>query len=180
MGSSFDDAVLLDVGGPGLATVLLAARFEKTVAVNLDRKSLLPDHISAPQSFHKIIGDGCNLPLADNSVDFAFSDNVIEHVREREKFVGELRRVARKGFLLTTPNFWFPLEPHYRMPFLQFLPQFARRWLLRSFSIGFFQSHKEFIRLLTASDLKALLPGIKVEGLALFLWPETLVAWYRK
>ena len=117
-------ATLLDVGGPGMATLLLAHRFQRVLVANIAAESLSPSHIPTAERFDVVIGDGCGLPLGDNSVDFVFSDNVIEHVSEpkRESFVNELRRVARMGFLITTPNYWFPFEPHYHMPFFQFLP----------------------------------------------------------
>lgn len=174
-------ATLLDVGGPGMATLLLAHRFQRVLFANITVEALSPSHIPTPERFDVIIGDGCALPLGDNSVDFVFSDNVIEHVSEpkRESFVNELKRVARMGFLITTPNYWFPFEPHYHMPFFQFLPQAARERFLRLASFGFVDDPTETIALLSGRDLQRLVPDAKVTGIGFTPFPETLLASWR-
>jgi Methyltransferase domain len=74
--------------------------------------------------------DGRELPFADGSFDLGFSNAVIEHVaggREgQRRFVGELCRVAARVFV-TTPNRWFPLDPHTLLPFVHWLPADSRR-----------------------------------------------------
>jgi ubiquinone/menaquinone biosynthesis C-methylase UbiE len=177
-----DRATLLDVGGPGLATVLLAPYFKTVVAVNLDPEALSPSHIADPESFVRIMGDGCILPLRDKSVDLVLCDNVIEHVREqaREGLISELRRVSKNGFFITTPNYWFPFEPHYHMPLFQFLPLHWRESLLRRASFGWVSDPNEFIRLLSRRDLQRLLPEATVNGIGFTPFPETLVAWWRQ
>jgi len=177
-----DEATLLDVGGPGLATVLLAPYFRTVVTLNLNPGALSPSHVPAAESFVKIIGDGRVLPLRDKGVDLVLCDNVIEHVSEqvREGFVTELRRVAKRGFFITTPNYWFPFEPHYHMPLFQFLPPRSREWLLRRASFGFVTDPSEVISLLSRRDLQRLLPHATVSGIGFTPFPETLVAWWRQ
>jgi SAM-dependent methyltransferase len=48
--------------------------------------------------------DGERLPLADDSVDTAILLEVIEHLEDPARLLGEARRVARRGVLVTTPN----------------------------------------------------------------------------
>ena len=70
-------------------------------------------------------GDALNLPFADGAFDIAFSNAVIEHVGGRDaqhRFVGEALRVARRAFV-TTPNRWFPVEVHTRLPIVHWLPE---------------------------------------------------------
>jgi SAM-dependent methyltransferase len=70
-------------------------------------------------------GDACALPFADDAFDLYFSNAVIEHVGGEERqqaFVGEAVRVARRAFV-TTPNRWFPLEVHTRLPLVHWLPE---------------------------------------------------------
>jgi len=59
-----------------------------------------------------------------------FCNSVIEHVPldERERFASEIRRVAQRYFV-QTPNRWFPIEPHYMLPLIQFIPAKLRRHL---------------------------------------------------
>jgi SAM-dependent methyltransferase len=69
-------------------------------------------------------GDALALPFEDGAFDVVFSNAVIEHVGEREqqrRFVQEALRVARRAFV-TTPNRWFPVEVHTRLPLVHWLP----------------------------------------------------------
>ena len=69
-------------------------------------------------------GDACSLPFRDDSFDVVFSNAVIEHVGGRERqqrLVEEALRVGRRVFL-TTPNRWFPVEVHTRVPLVHWLP----------------------------------------------------------
>ena len=69
-------------------------------------------------------GDGCALPFPDGSFDIVHSNAVIEHVGGRdmqEAFVREALRVGRRVFL-TTPNRFFPVEVHTRLPLVHWLP----------------------------------------------------------
>jgi SAM-dependent methyltransferase len=68
--------------------------------------------------------DALELPFADDSFDVVFSNAVIEHVGDRERqrrFVAEALRVGRRAFI-TTPNLWFPVEVHTRLPLVHWLP----------------------------------------------------------
>ena len=175
-------ATLLDVGGPGMATTLVADRFQSVIVANIGEEALRPGHLAAADAFRRVLGDGCALPLADHSVDFVFSDNVIEHVYEesRERFINELRRVAARGFLITTPNYWFPFEPHYHMPLFQYLPEAAKDRLLRRARFGFVNDAGETIKLLSRRDLRRLVPEATVSGIGFTPYPETLVASWRR
>ena len=70
-------------------------------------------------------GDALDLPFGDGSFDVVFSNAVIEHVGDRaaqRQFVEEALRVARRAFV-TTPNRWFPVEVHTRLPLVHWLPE---------------------------------------------------------
>ena len=79
--------------------------------------------------------DGRRLPFADGAFDLGFSNAVVEHVdggREgQRRFVHELARVARRVFV-TTPNRFFPVEVHTRLPFVHWLPPATRDRLVRA------------------------------------------------
>ncbi len=81
-------------------------------------------------SAHYVRGDALEMPFADGEFDIVFSNAVIEHVGGREqqrRFVEESLRVARRAFV-TTPNRWFPVEVHTRLPLVHWLPdRFAHR-----------------------------------------------------
>src|SRR5215207_6216230 len=72
-------------------------------------------------------GDALELPFEDGSFDVVFSNAVIEHVGGKEaqrRFLAEALRVAPRAFV-TTPNRWFPIEVHTRLPLVHWLPDAA-------------------------------------------------------
>lgn len=105
----------------------------------------------------------------DKEFDLVVSDSVIEHVENYEnqkKMAGEIRRVGKRYFV-QTPNFFFPMEPHFLFPFFQFLPLSVKTLLLAYFSPGGRQPTKDpekaesiakSIRLLKKSEVKQLFP----------------------
>lgn len=113
-------------------------------------------------------GDACDLPFADDAFDIVFSNAVIEHVggRERQRaFVHEALRVGRRVFL-TTPNRWFPLEVHTRLPFVHWLPEAAAH---RAYDLAGKAFAKEN-HLLGPADLRSLFPvPVRVVNLGLTL-----------
>ena len=107
-----------------------------------------------PALFTVIIADGCQLPFADGAFDIAHSNSTIEHVgdwQRREAFAREIRRVAR-CYYVQTPAFGFPLEPHYRFPYFQMLPEPARIWMLQHFALGPFPVAKDLADAIRFSD----------------------------
>jgi 2-polyprenyl-3-methyl-5-hydroxy-6-metoxy-1,4-benzoquinol methylase len=92
--------------------------------VNLD-----PSHASGgkEEELVKMIqGNACDLSsIADREYDILFSNSVIEHVGQWRNMVAmanEVKRVSKR-YLVQTPYFWFPIEPHARTPFLHWIPQ---------------------------------------------------------
>ncbi len=88
------------------------------------------------------------LPFADNSFDFIHCVSVIEHVDNVEKSLKEMIRVLNpKGTIyLSTANYIFPYERHYKIPFPTFLPKiFGYLYLwIRGRPCSFFQ-HLKFV-----------------------------------
>jgi hypothetical protein len=122
--------------------------------------------------------DGTLLPFDDDEFDVAFSNSVIEHVPRhlQAAFAAEIRRVARRYFV-QTPNRYFPLEPHYQVPFFQFMPERTQRALNRRFDLGWqARGHWEEIRLLSSRDLKRLFPDGQVYRERILGLPKSLLA----
>ncbi len=86
------------------------------------------------------VGDATDLSrYADQSFELTHSNSVIEHLGAWDtmsRFAAEAQRVGR-AYYLQTPNFWFPVDPHYyALPFFHWLPRPARAALFRRFSIA--------------------------------------------
>ena len=113
--------------------------------------------------------DGRELPFADGQFDLGFSNAVVEHVaggRDGQRlFVHELCRVSRRVFV-TTPNRWFPLEVHTRLPLVHWLPEPVAH---RAYEVTGRAWAKEN-HLLGPGDLRALFPvPVRVVNLGLTL-----------
>jgi SAM-dependent methyltransferase len=93
------------------------------------------------------------LPFADDAFDLVYCSSVIEHVPppRRRAFAAELRRVGR-GWLVQTPAFGFPLEPHSLLPGAHWLPPRLRRPYWRLGATGGWEE----ISLLRRSELESL------------------------
>jgi SAM-dependent methyltransferase len=115
-------------------------------------------------------GDACALPFGDGSFDVVFSNAVVEHVGDGERqrrFVAEALRVGRRVFL-TTPNRWFPIELHTRLPLVHWLPEPAAH---RAYELVGRSWAKEN-HLLGPRDFRALFPperAVTVHNLGLTL-----------
>jgi len=146
------------VGEPGVAFTIL----------NLEPQAVRYDH------FHSIVGDATDLSLfADASFDVVFSNSVIEHVgnlSHQRRMAQEIRRVGRRYFL-QTPNYYFPIEPHFLFPGFQWLPLETRAWLLHHFDLGWYKrqptraaarQEAAAVTLLRKNELLSLFPGAQL------------------
>jgi hypothetical protein len=111
--------------------------------------------------------------FADRSFDVVFSNSVIEHVgglENQERMAAEVIRIGRRYFI-QTPNFGFPIEPHFLFPGFQWLPETSRIWLVRHFALGWVEravddrAARQLVRdncLMTERQFRSLFPGAKI------------------
>lgn len=128
-----------------------------------------------------VVGDGCKMNFGDKSFNVVISTAVIEHVgdwQKQKKFANEIRRVGKKYFV-TTPNKWFWIDPHYRLPFFHLLPIDLRRWLVENFSVGG-KPKGEWIDIypLDEGQMKELFPEAEIIKQKWFGQEITLIAAY--
>lgn len=111
--------------------------------------------------------DGVHLPFEDDSFDVVLSNHVIEHVGDRGQqatHLAELRRVLRPGGVgyLAVPCRWMLVEPHFKLPFLSWMPMGMSHVYVRLASKG---THYD-CRPLTCGQLEPML------GAAGFAWRQ--------
>jgi SAM-dependent methyltransferase len=142
-----------------------------------------------PDGFTYIQGDGRDTRLPDSGFDLAFSNSVIEHVGNfdnQRRFANELLRVGRRIYC-QTPNRWFPIEPHFLVLGVHWLPRkwfthFVHRYL--TLNGWTYKPDPETsaamisaIRLLTRRELLELFPGCKMKTEWCMGLPKSFVVW---
>lgn len=136
----FGHVKLLDVGGRKLYWNILPDGFLRKNNVSITLLNLAIDLNGADDEIFKhVAGNACDMSeFPDKSFHIAHSNSVIEHVggwRNVKKFANETRRVAN-GLFIQTPNFWFPVEPHYVMPLLHWCPRPIQETILLKLPLG--------------------------------------------
>lgn len=146
--------IILDIGAGGGDLWDKYASFKNINLIGLDIRAC------GSRVYKKfIIGDCRKLPFADKSVDIIFSNSVLEHVGnyEQQRFAAnEIMRVGKRYFV-QVPNKHFPIEPHYFIPLLQYLPV---KWQNHITRILFRES--EEIYLPTKKQLKLLFKNAEI------------------
>jgi len=76
-----------------------------------------------PQNFKQEFSE--KISSLDNSFDFIHCYTVLEHVQDINKSLDEMIRITKSGgkIYINTPNYSFPYEGHYKIPFPTFLPK---------------------------------------------------------
>jgi hypothetical protein len=125
---------VLDLGGTEESWRMVPSRPANLLIVNH------PDAISEHKK-NTHLGDACDPTLLEGErFDLVFSNSVIEHVGghyRREQFAETVMRLGEHHWI-QTPYRYFPIEPHYVCPGLQFLPTTAQVALGRHWPIGSF------------------------------------------
>jgi len=179
---------MLDVGGtpdfwrrmrfvppPGCRIVLLNRR----------RPDLDPD-----PGLEAVLGDATDMSMfGDRCFDVVFSNSAIEHVGDRaaqERMAAEVRRVGRR-YVVQTPSYWFPLEPHFLLPGIQWLPAAARAEVVFRLRPGWYgagvrsrgeaREAVDSIRLLRRWELARLFPEARIGVERLVGLPKSYVAY---
>ena len=109
----------------------------------------------------------------ENEYDLVYSNSLIEHINNflhQKKLAREIARIG-KHYFIQTPNYYFPVEPHFLFPMFQFLPLGLKTKLIRNYDLGWFKKETDIVkanelansvRLLKKSELKEIFPDGKI------------------
>jgi hypothetical protein len=185
----YGHVTIIDVGGNRqywslLPTEMFEQKRISVAVVNPDKSQLGEEE----PHFSFVQGDGCDLSMFNASAfHIAHSNSVLEHVggwNRMRRFAGEISRVAER-YLVQTPHYWFPLEPHCFFPFFHWLPRSWRVALVIKFQLGHWPRQKtkeaamclvESARLLDKKKFAALFPQAEIRTERLILIPKSLLA----
>ena len=188
--SDSDSCSILDIGG----TYGFWNTWEEDInqnQVSVTCVNLNPSHYDADKknSFVTMIrGNACDLShIGDEEYDIVFSNSVIEHVgswANMQAMAREVDRVAPR-YIVQTPNFWFPIEPHARTPMLHWVPEQIAYRIVMKRKCGFWNKQDnvsdavsiiQSAKLIDFKQLQVLFPSAKIEKEKFFLFTKSLLA----
>ena len=168
---------LLDVGGTEDYWHQVGSIGEEVMKITL--LNLVPSP-ARTSNMNSLACDARRLCFKDYEFDIVFSNSVIEHIDDHKRVADEIRRVGR-AYWVQTPNYYFPIEPHAFIPFLQFFPPKARPYLVQYFSPKERRGVKREIldiQLLKRQELEVLFPEAQIWEEKMFGMTKSFVALY--
>lgn len=130
---------VLDLGGWLSSWRAVSGRPAEVVSVNLQPQADEPDAWGT-----SVVGDACEPPawLLRESFDLVYSNSLIEHVggHQRCTALAEVVHAAAPHHWVQTPYRYFPVEPHWLFPGMQFLPARAQALVAEKWHFGFMSS----------------------------------------
>lgn len=158
---------ILDIGGTEYFWWQMGLINKKELKITLLNRWKQP---TQAKNIKSIVGDARDLSLfKERQFDIVFSNSLIEHLgtyKNQLQMAKEAQRVG-KAYFIQTPNKFFPIEPHFLLPFFFLIPKKIRPFLVYHLSLkcrGRFTSMLEVnrfinsIRLVTEEDLKKMFP----------------------
>ena len=183
---------IIDIGGSISYWRRVGIDFLINQKVRIDLVNLSDDEFyrsaDDDQIFSCMIGDARATGLPDMSYDLCHSNSVIEHVGlwwDFESCANEIRRIA-PVYYVQTPNFWFPVDPHFwRFPTIHWLPRPARIRLIQMLPLAFsgrapdYRTACEFAddaRLLNRAQMRCLFPEAELHAERFLLLAKSFIA----
>lgn len=133
---------MLDAGcASGIITQALAPNFGFAVGVDADETGIrMGDSGPSNPTNHATImrASTAALPFPDSAFDVVICTQVYEHVANQQALADELFRVVKPGgwCFFSGPNRLWPIEDHYKLPFLGWLPRVWANVYLRLLGRG--------------------------------------------
>ena len=102
--------------------------------------------------------------LSEFSSDLVISNATIEHVGgflKQKKMIENIIKLTKKIFIITTPNKFYPIELHTKIPFIHWLPKLTYRRILKFLGLSFY-AQEENLNLLDVHQLQEMLNDQKI------------------
>lgn len=178
----FESLRLLDLGGTTIFWERAPVRPKSVTVINLDDPG---DGLSWVRPLRGDALDADKL-AGDQEYDLVFSNSLIEHLGGHLKRVvfAEVVRSMAPRYAVQTPYRYFPIEPHWVFPGMQFLPTNVRGWIAPRWPLG--QTHgwpeqqatQEVMctELLGVTDMRFYFPDARIEWERFAGLPKSMTA----
>ncbi len=133
-GTRLGTLVLLNVGASsGAMDAVFAEAFAKVVGIDIDDNAIrYAQQQYVRENLRFLVADALDIPFPACAFDVVVCSQIYEHVPDQPKLFAEIHRVLRPGGIcyFAATNRLVPIEPHYRLWFLSWLPRpLADRYL---------------------------------------------------
>jgi hypothetical protein len=136
---------------------------------NIDEFKCISDQIVKSDFFNKKIKKSITEEFSENelinfSSDLVVSNATIEHVGNtlnQKKMLENVIKLTKKIFVITTPNKFYPIELHTKIPLIHWFPKSIYRKILKFLGLSFYADEKN-LNLLSVNELKKMLDNYKI------------------
>ena len=137
---------------------------------NIDNFKCISDQIVSSDFFDKklkksITEEFSNNELYEFSSDLVVSNATIEHVGNtlnQKKMLENVIKLTKKIFVITTPNKFYPIELHTKIPLIHWFPKSIYRKILKFLGLSFY-ANEENLNLLSVNEFKKMLDNYKIK-----------------
>ena len=153
---------------------------------NIDKFKSISDQIVNSDFFHKSLNKSITEEFLENelydfSSDLVVSNATIEHVGNtlnQKKMLENIIKLTKKIFVITTPNKFYPIELHTKIPLIHWFPKSIYQKILKFLGLSFY-ANEENLNLLTVDELKKILNSQKIayeiKFLKLFFFKSNII-----
>jgi len=136
---------------------------------NIEKFKCISDQIVDSDFFYKKLKKSITEEFSENefyefSSDLVISSATIEHVGgvlEQKKMIDNIIKLTKKIFIITTPNRFYPIEMHTKIPLLHWFPKPIYRKILKIIGLSFYANEKN-LNLVGIRELKEMLNNQKI------------------
>ena len=136
---------------------------------NIDKFKCISDQMVNSDFFNKKLKKSITEEFSENelyefSSDLVISNATIEHVGgelKQKKMIENIIKLTKKIFIITTPNRFYPIELHTKIPLIHWFPKSTYRKILKFLGLSFY-ANEENLNLLSANELKKMLNNQKI------------------
>ncbi|MDA7468479.1 hypothetical protein N8923_03785 [Candidatus Pelagibacter ubique] len=136
---------------------------------NIDKFKCISDQMVNSNFFNKKLKKSITEEFSENelyefSSDLVISNATIEHVGgelKQKKMIENIIKLTKKIFIITTPNRFYPIELHTKIPLIHWFPKSTYRKILKFLGLSFY-ANEENLNLLSANELKKMLDNQKI------------------
>lgn len=163
---------LLDYGcSVGLMTRYFGYKFNRIVGVDVDGQAIrIARKRNRKSNVRFVLTKNERLPFKANSFDVVVFNQVYEHVSNPNLAIKEIERVLRPGGVcyFGARNRFFPMDGHYPIPFLAFIPKKVSNFLVRHL----LRKREYDINLFSLPELRQLVKNFKVKDYTLQVFAD--------